>query len=458
MHATKPQDRTILHRRTAARTVVFYVIFASLWIYFSDMLLSWFISDPHLLTRAQIIKGWLYVVVTASLLYCYLRHCLQGLRNREEALEEEQSKAQNDIRERFNQLNTLFDSMGAIVYVADLETHELLYVNRFATEFFGQDWQGHKCYRYLQEGIDQPCDFCTNPKLISDGKSGEPVNWEFLNTRNNRWYECFDKAIRWTDGRLVRLEVALDVTERKELERIKDDLLSSMSHEMRTPLTAISGFAELLLNEPEIPEQHRRHVEIIYREAEKLTDLINRFLDVRRLKTDRTRINYERVPVQDLLEKALNGCRDCKDNHDIQVECQPALQVYGNRRELIQVIRQMVENACRYSPHGGKVFLTAQSLARDISIQITDQGIGIPQHELEAIFTPFHRLDRGDTRRTGGVGLGLSVAREIITLHGGQIRVKSTPGEGSTFTILLPLPVDGQDVMMDKAQDPVQQS
>jgi len=389
-------------------------------------------------------------LVTATLLYLYLRHCLKYLGDREEILEEEQRKAQQDIQNQFKQLNTLFDSMNAVVYVADLESYELLYVNRFAADFFGQDWQGHKCYHYLQEGITQPCDFCTNQQLIDNGEGGEPVVWEFLNTKNKRWYECFDKAIRWTDGKLVRLEVALDVTERKELEKIKDDLISSMSHEMRTPLTAISGFAELLINEQAIPEPQKRHIEIIYREAEKLNDLVNRFLDVRRLKTDRTRINYEHLAVQNVLNKALENCRDRKEHHKIQVECQTDLQLYGNRQELTQVITQLLDNACRYSPKGGKISLVAQAGINGISICIADQGIGIPRHELEAIFTPFHMLDTGDRRTTSGVGLGLCVARDIIALHGGKIHVESTLGQGSTFTITLPLLADGEDSVIDK--------
>ncbi len=442
MSTTDQQDRRVLHRRMALRTAILYAVFAGLWIYFSDALLALLFSDPAQLTQAQTFKGWFFVVMTAVLLFLYLSYCLQVQRNCEEAIEEEQDKAQQDIRERFKQLSTLFDSMNAVVYVADFSTYELLYVNSFAEEFFGKDWRGRKCYHHLQDDINQPCDFCTNSQLIINGEPGDPVTWEFLNTKNKRWYECFDNAIRWTDGRLVRLEVAQDITERKELEKIKDDLLSTMSHEMRTPLTAISGFAELLLNEPEVPEQHRRHLKIIYNEAEKLTELINRFLDIRRLKINRARINYEYLPVLSLLKNAKGGCRDCKPYHDIQIECQTDSQVYGNRQELTQAIIQLLENACRYSPKGGKISLIAQTSDRETSIRITDQGIGIPEHELESIFKPFHRLDTGNRRSTGGVGLGLCVAREIVTLHGGQMKVESTPGQGSTFTVLLPQPVD----------------
>ncbi len=449
MSTIEHKERKTLHRRTAARTVALYAVFACLWIYFSDTVLTWFVTDPDQLTKAQTIKGWLFVLVTAALLYIYLSHCLQVLRSREEALEEQAEKSQRETQDRFAQLNTLFDSMNAVVYVADLETYQLLYVNRFAEEFFGPGWRELKCYQYLQQGIDHPCDFCTNPQLISNGEGGSSITWEFQNTRNNHWYECFDKAIRWPDGRMVRLEVAVDITERKEFEKIKNDLLSSVSHEMRTPLTAISGFAELLKNEEEIPEQHRRHLDIIFKEAEKLSELVNNFLDVRRLKTDRARVDYEYLPVLDLLKKARESSRDCREHHEIEMTCRPGTQVYGNRQELIQVITQLLNNACRYSPQGGRIDLTAQSSGHRATICVSDQGIGIPQHELDAIFKPFHKLDSGDRRTTGGIGLGLTLAREIVILHGGQILVESVPGQGSRFTLQLPLPGNNAPVALD---------
>ena len=442
MSVADRQQRTALHKRTAVKTVVFYALVACLWIYFSDMLLVLLIQDPHQLTQAQTIKGALYVIVTSALLYLYLSHCLQTLRRREDELIAEQERAHQEVEDRFQQLNTLFNSMNAVVYVADLETYDLLYVNKCAIEHFGEDWQGGKCFHYLQSGIEQPCAFCTNPQLASEGVAGDTVTWEFKNLKNQRWYECFDKAIYWTDGRLARLEIAFDITERKELERIKGELLSSISHEMRTPLTAISGFAELLLNEQGL-QQHHKHVEIILREAEKLTDLVNRFLDARRLKIDRSRIDYREHVVADLLEKARQGSRDCKAKHDISIDCGADVMVYGNKAELIQVFSQLFDNACRYSREGGKIAVRAETVAGATMISFSDLGIGIPQHELGRIFEPFHRLDTGDNRTTGGVGLGLSVANEIVALHGGEIRVESTPGEGSTFKVILPLPNQG---------------
>lgn len=453
MSSSKSQSRRVIHQRTAARTALFYTIFSGLWVYLSDTVLAWFVDDPAQLTQAQTIKGWLFIVVTAALLYLYLSHCLRRMSEKEEELEAERDKSQKLMQDHIHQLNTLFDSMNAVIYVADLETYELIYVNRFALDFFGPDWQKRKCYHYLQDNKDQPCEFCTNPQLLKDGQPGDPVVWEFFNSKTDRWYECFDKAIRWTDGRLVRLEVAQDITERKQLEKIKDDLLSAMSHEMRTPLTAISGFAELLEKEEEIPKLHRSHINIISREAEKLTELINRFLDIKRLKTDRARVDYEYLPVQELLGKIQTNTRDCKKHHIITVVCKTDSEIYGNRKELTQVLTQLLENACRYSPQGGDITLTAQGDKQGVSIRVTDQGIGIPAHELNSIFSPFHRLDTGDTRTTGGVGLGLYLAREIIVLHGGTIEVTSSLGEGSTFTILLPRITNQQEPADDTEED-----
>ncbi len=157
---------------------------------------------------------------------------------------------------------------------------------------------------------------------------------------------------------------------------------------------------------------------------------------------NRSRVDYELLPVHNLLAKAQERCRDRREHHNISIECEADLLVYGNRQELTSVITQLLDNACRYSPEGGQISLIAQNNNQGASISVTDQGIGIPKHELKSIFAPFHMIDTGDTRSTGGVGLGLYVARDIVTLHGGQLLVESTPGQGSVFTILMPKTTD----------------
>jgi hypothetical protein len=299
----------------------------------------------------------------------------------------------------FNELTTLFDSIPAIVYVADMQSFELLFVNRFARERFGSDWRAQKCFAYLQQGQHQVCSFCTNPQLEA---GGQPVSWEFRNTRDGRWYQCLDKAVRWPDGRLVRLEIALDITERKEMERTKEELLAAVSHDLRTPLTAITGFAELLLEDPSLSDPVRRHVGTISLEAEKLQELVQTFLEVRRLKTDQARLGYESLEIATLLEKAANGNKECSGRHRVVIDCPADLTVFGNRLELSQVFRQLLSNSCRFSPQGGDITLHARAAREQVEITIADQGIGIPVAERERIFEPFHRLDIGDRRRVRG--------------------------------------------------------
>lgn len=407
---------------TACKVTLVYVVVAGLWIAFSDRILAQLFQDAGELSHWQTAKGGMFVIFTGGLLFAYLCRCLRRQ------------------HEAFDALTMLFDSVPAVVYVADMQSFELLYVNGFASERFGMQWRQKKCHDYFQQGQQQPCGFCSNPLLLRNGQPGPPVIWEFRNTKDGRWYQCLDKAVRWPDGRMVRLEIALDITERKELERTKDELLATVSHEMRTPLTAITGFSELLLEEPSLSEPVRHHVETIFREAEKMQDLIQTFLEVRRLKTDQSRVDYEPLAVRGILEKAAVGNRECRSAHAVAIDCPEELTVIGNRRELLQVFKQLTANACRFSPNGGRIELLGRADGDHIEITIIDQGIGIPLEEQERIFEPFHRLDIGDRRRVRGIGLGLSMVREIITLHGGTIRVASSQGQGSRFMVTLPKP------------------
>ena len=425
---TPPRQQTPWWTDTAIRVAIGYLIFAGLWIYCSDWLLAhWFKSTVEL-SHWQTVKGGAFVAITSTLLFVYLRYCL---RRQQQA---------------YNELTTLFDSFAGLIYVADFQNHDLLYVNRFAMERFGSEWHGRKCYSYFQTDQQNECGFCTNALLLREDKPGPPVTWEFRNTRDGRWYQCHDKAVLWADGRLARMEIAIDITEHKELEHIKDELLSAVNHEMRTPLTAISGFSELLCDDPTIPEHTRQHLQTIFDESEKLKQLIENFMEVRRLKTDRSRINYAPFKATELLAAASDRQHDCSKRHLIEVDVPEELVLYGNHKELTQAFRQLVANACRFSPEGGRVLLRGKQVGKMAQLTVTDQGIGIPAEERQRIFEPFHRLDTGDRRRSRGVGLGLALAREILLLHGGEIQVEEAPEGGNRFVVTLPLPSQQQSV------------
>lgn len=355
------------------------------------------------------------------------------------ATELERQKDRQALQTQFDQISTIFDSLNALVYVVDMEEHQLLYMNRFGEEFFGDDWHHKPCFEVLRESHD-PCLFCSNQELRRGGVEQRPLLWEFQNRLNQRWYQCIDKAIRWPDGRLVRLEIALDITERKEVERLKDEILSAVSHEMRTPLTAILGYAEFLLENEMEAEQRRECLEILSREAERLSGLIGDFLQLQRLQARRQSYRFQEVAVGELLEKAVRPFTLFNAHHRFTLEIAPGLPpVNGEEKGLLDVLEQLLSNAVKFSPTGGEIRLGASRREEEVLLWVRDAGKGMGAEELERIFQPFYRIDNTDRREAGGTGLGLALVREIVREHGGRTWAESARGEGSTFYIALPV-------------------
>ena len=356
------------------------------------------------------------------------------------AAELERVRSREALQNNFDQISTIFGALSAVVYVADLDSYEMLYLNDHGEEVFGKNWRGKRCYRVLQGGKDKPCSFCTNDQLVRSEKIQPPVLWELCNTRNGRWYQCIDRAIRWPDGRLVRLEIAIDITERKEMDRIKDELLSSVSHELRTPLTAILGYAEFLLENPLPADQQQPHLQVLYQEAERLNDLIGNFLQLQRLKSRREGYHFQPLPAQELLERAIDYLRTLSSCHSPVLEVAPGLPpLRGDLEAIDQVLENLTRNAVKYSPEGGRVVLGARQQGERIVLTVQDEGIGIPAVNLERIFDPLYRIDNSDRRRTSGAGLGLTLVREIVSRHNGRVWAESAPDQGSTFSVELPV-------------------
>ncbi|MCM2357683.1 MAG: ATP-binding protein [Geobacteraceae bacterium] len=343
------------------------------------------------------------------------------------------------LEQQFTQLTTIFDSVSAVIYVADLATHELLYLNKFGVSLFGENWQGKRCYEFLQAGQEDPCSFCTSESLAIDGEPRPPYVWEFQNSVTGRWYQCIDRAIRWPDGRLVRMEIAFDISERKDMEQMKDELVSAVSHEMRTPLTAMLGYTEFMLENEVPPAEQKEYLRTVHHETERLSELIGNFLDLQRLKLRPEPFNVRRLAVETLLSEAAALFGAAPQRHRLTVDCPPGLpQIVGNSGQLHQVLVNLISNAIKYSPEGSAISLGAVREGESVVIRVTDEGMGIPAELQDKIFEKFYRIDNTDRRMVGGAGLGLALVREIVTAHGGRVWVESTLGKGSTFFVELP--------------------
>ncbi|MBE3595619.1 MAG: PAS domain-containing protein [Hydrogenibacillus sp.] len=237
------------------------------------------------------------------------------------------------------------------------------------------------------------------------------------------------------------LLVAHDITDIRRLERIRSEFVANASHELKTPVTSIQGFAETLLDGAlDEAEEARRFVEIIYHESERLKRLIQDILDLSRIEGRRLPLDYRDVHIQSLFEDILLQVEKERSRKSmvLTAEVDPRLHIESDYDRLKQILLNLVVNAVQYTPEGGRIALRAEDEGEDVVFVVQDNGIGIPKRDLDRIFERFYRVDKARSRNSGGTGLGLSIVRHLVELLGGEIRVESTEGVGSTFYVRLP--------------------
>ncbi len=230
--------------------------------------------------------------------------------------------------------------------------------------------------------------------------------------------------------------------ERDQLDRMKDEFVLTASHELRSPLTSVQGFAELLLLEREkLSPGQAETVEVILDNTRHLVRLLNDLLDLARSDAGRLTIRPQPTDATSLIEDAVRTMRAQLDARGqvLNLEIDPRLpQIKADRDRIRQVLVNLLTNANEYCPQGANIGVKARRVDAEVEIDVIDDGPGIPEQQLEHIFERFSRGDAGETQRVGGTGLGLAISKSLIELHGGTIGAESTPGEGSTFRIRLP--------------------
>lgn len=261
---------------------------------------------------------------------------------------------------------------------------------------------------------------------------------------HERELELYSTPVRAAAGDyLGRLFVLRDVTQQREVDRMKSEFVSHVSHELRTPLTSIAGFVDLILEGEagEINESQHKFLSIVSNNANRLVDLINDLLDISRI--DAGRIDIIRVPL-DLAELVSNASTTLfpqfdarRQQLDFDIPHQLPV-VWGDGERVLQILTNLLSNACKYTPEGGQVRISAETRGEHVLVSVTDSGIGMSADELAQLFTRFYRVNNELTQQVGGTGLGLAITRSLVELHGGEITVTSTPREGSTFTFTLP--------------------
>jgi two-component system, OmpR family, phosphate regulon sensor histidine kinase PhoR len=256
--------------------------------------------------------------------------------------------------------------------------------------------------------------------------------------------------LRDGQGMLVGAVMVLhDVTEIWRLENVRRDFVANVSHELKTPITTIKGFVETLRDGAmEEPEQADRFLAIISRNADRLHAIIEDLLSLSRL--EQSEEAAELVRSEELLNIVFqNAIQDCTAKAmarqvTINAACDTALRVSINAPLIEQAIVNLLDNAINYSKPGSTVWLDAICQAEEVTIRVRDKGVGIPKEDLPRLFERFYRVDKARSREHGGTGLGLAIVKHIAQVHGGQVSVSSTVGQGSVFSVYLPQPMRGQ--------------
>ncbi|MFJ3790555.1 sensor histidine kinase [Kitasatospora sp. NPDC090091] len=250
-------------------------------------------------------------------------------------------------------------------------------------------------------------------------------------------------------SRLV-LVLVEDQTERRRVEAVRRDFVANVSHELKTPVGALSLLSEAVADAADDPEAVQRFAGRMQIEATRLASLVQEIIDLSRVQDDRLMTDPEPVAVDELIAEAIDRCRQQAAAKQILISAGgiAGLYLHGNRGQLAAALGNLVENAVNYSPPRTRVAIATRRISSAaalgeadgelIEISVTDQGIGISEKDRERVFERFYRVDPARSRQTGGTGLGLSIVKHVAASHGGTVSVWSVEGQGSTFTLRLP--------------------
>ncbi len=253
-------------------------------------------------------------------------------------------------------------------------------------------------------------------------------------------HELTVKVMPLTKDDLVLVLIS-DESEAQRVHDVRRDFVANISHELKTPIGALSLLSEAVLGSKDDPESVVKFATRMQSEAKRLTDLVQEIIHLSRVQDSDPLQLAQEVSVEYVIREAIDQCQITADSRNITVTYleNSEAKVLGDRDQLIMAVHNLIENAISYSPENTKVSVTTAIVAGIIDISVTDQGIGISESEQVRIFERFYRVDPARSRQTGGTGLGLSIVKHVAAKHGGEVKVWSVENVGSTFSIRLPI-------------------
>ncbi len=312
----------------------------------------------------------------------------------------------------------------------------------------GMSFEGHVVDRLLsiEDRIADPDAYRAAMERLREG-SDESTFDEFEDVPTGRVYQGFTAPVRDDNGRFLgRVWTLRDVSQQRELDRLKDEFVATVSHELRTPLTSMMGFLEMI-REGEAGEttaEQKRFLAIVYRSSERLQRLVGDLLFVARLDANGLQLHFATMDVVAVVGEAVESVAPLARSRDLelQAELQPVPPVTGDSERLAQLVGNLISNALKFTPRGGRVTVRTFTDERSAVIEVEDTGVGIPAGEQSRLFQRFFRSSTATEQAIPGTGLGLVISRAIAEAHGGRISVDSEAGVGTRFRVELPLEPD----------------
>ncbi|WP_345761765.1 sensor histidine kinase [Diaminobutyricibacter sp. McL0608] len=272
-------------------------------------------------------------------------------------------------------------------------------------------------------------------------RTGEPITEECELARGPFGDANIHLSVRVARlGARYILLLAEDRTESFRLENVRRDFVANISHELKTPIGAVGLLAEALDSASDDPEQVRRFAHRLSEESQRLARITQDIIELSRLQAADALTGAEVVSVTQAISSAVDQNRVAAEARGIELAMRgdKKAEVFGDETLLVVAVHNLISNAIQYSPSGSRVGIGVRTIDGVVEIAVTDQGEGIPEEDLDRVFERFFRVDQARSRHTGGTGLGLAIVKHAVQNHGGDIRVWSQPGRGSTFTIRLP--------------------
>lgn len=337
-------------------------------------------------------------------------------------------------------LKTLIETMGSGLIVLG-RSGSITIMNKPFSEMFQLDGQNAHSKNYQDIGLPQELQQFAYRLLMTETATRQQL--AFATPKGQRYTECYGAPIIGEYGKWLGMVIVVhDISELKRLEKVRQDFVANVSHELKTPVTSIKGFTETLLYGAYKKEETLlEFLEIIQQESDRLQLLINDLLDLSKMEQQTFSLSLEPVSFALIVSRANQLISHAADEKSITVQTTSVddVVVRADENRLLQIVVNLISNAITYSPEKTQVSIHYAQVGAYGNIVIEDQGIGMEQQELGRIFERFYRVDKARSRNSGGTGLGLAIVKHLVEAHQGKIKVESEPGKGTTFTVSIPL-------------------